>query len=333
MAKDPVRVLVTGAAGQIGYALVPMIARGIMLGPDQPVILHLLDIPPAVESLNGVKMELIDAAFPLLQGIVATTDVAEACKDVNIAVMVGGFPRKEGMERKDVMSKNVSIYKGQASALEQYAAKDVKVLVVANPANTNALILKEFAPSIPEKNITCLTRLDHNRALGQVAERLGVAVSSVKNVIIWGNHSSSQYPDVNHAVVEGPDGVKSVRSAVADDAWLNGEFIKVVQQRGAAIIKARKLSSALSAASSACDHIRDWVLGTPEGTFVSMGVYSDGSYHTPPGIIFSFPVTCKNGNWNVVQGLSIDQFSREKLDATGAELVEEKEVAYSCISE
>jgi malate dehydrogenase len=197
-------------------------------------------------------------------GIVTTTDVVEACKDVNIAVMVGGFPRKEGMERKDVMSKNVSIYKAQASALEQYAAKDVKVLVVANPANTNALILKEFAPSIPEKNITCLTRLDHNRALGQIAERLEVPVSSVKNVIIWGNHSSSQYPDVNHAVVERPDGEKSVRSTVSDDAWLNGEFIKVVQQRGAAIIKARKLSSALSAASSACDHIRDWVLGTPE---------------------------------------------------------------------
>jgi malate dehydrogenase len=225
------------------------------------------------------------------------------------------------------------IYSTLVQICEFSLATHGQVLVVANPANTNALILKEFAPSIPEKNITCLTRLDHNRALGQVAERLGVAVSSVKNVIIWGNHSSSQYPDVNHAVVEGPDGVKSVRSAVADDAWLNGEFIKVVQQRGAAIIKARKLSSALSAASSACDHIRDWVLGTPEGTFVSMGVYSDGSYHTPPGIIFSFPVTSKNGNWNIVQGLSIDQFSREKLDATAAELVEEKEVAYSCISE
>ncbi|XP_022759489.1 malate dehydrogenase, cytoplasmic-like isoform X1 [Durio zibethinus] len=303
MAKDPVRVLVTGAAGQIGYALVPMIARGVMLGPDQPVILHMLDIEPAAMALNGVKMELIDAAFPLLRGVVATTDVAEACKDVNIAVMVGGFPRKEGMERKDVMSKNVSIYKAQASALEQYAAPDCKVLVVANPANTNALILKEFAPSIPEKNITCLTRLDHNRALGQISERINIHVSEVKNVIIWGNHSSTQYPDVNHATVIPTNGEeKSVREAIANDNWLNTEFITTVQQRGAAIIKARKLSSALSAASAACDHIRDWVLGTPKGTWVSMGVYSDGSYGIQPGIIYSFPVTCEKGQWSIVQG-------------------------------
>ncbi|KAI4303984.1 hypothetical protein MLD38_039557 [Melastoma candidum] len=328
MEKDPVRVLVTGAAGQIGYALVPMIARGIMLGPDQPVILHMLDIPPAAEALNGVKMELVDAAFPLLKGVVATTDVVEACTGVNIAVMVGGFPRKEGMERKDVMSKNVSIYKAQASALEKYAAANCKVLVVANPANTNALILKEFAPSIPEKNITCLTRLDHNRALGQISERLNVQVSDVKNVIIWGNHSSSQYPDVNHATAVG----KPVRELVKDDEWLNGEFITTVQQRGAAIIKARKFSSALSAASSACDHIRDWVIGTPEGTWVSMGVYSDGSYNVPAGLIYSFPVTCKNGEWTIVQGLPIDEFSRKKMDATAEELSEEKALAYSCLS-
>lgn len=231
MAKDPVRVLVTGAAGQIGYALVPMIARGVMLGADQPVILHMLDIPPAAEALNGVKMELVDAAFPLLKGVVATTDAVEACTGVNVAVMVGGFPRKEGMERKDVMSKNVSIYKSQASALEKHAAPNCKVLVVANPANTNALILKEYAPSIPEKNISCLTRLDHNRALGQISERLNVQVSDVKNVIIWGNHSSSQYPDVNHATVATPAGDKPVRELVADDAWLNGEFISTVQQR------------------------------------------------------------------------------------------------------
>ncbi|CAK8570633.1 unnamed protein product [Lathyrus sativus] len=334
MAKDPVRVLVTGAAGQIGYALVPMIARGVMLGPDQPVILHMLDIPPAAESLNGVKMELVDAAFPLLKGVVATTDVVEACTGVNIAVMVGGFPRKEGMERKDVMSKNVSIYKSQASALEKHAAANCKVLVVANPANTNALILKEFAPSIPEKNITALTRLDHNRALGQISERLNIQVSDVKNVIIWGNHSSTQYPDVNHnhATVKTPAGEKPVRELVSDDSWLNGEFISTVQQRGAAIIKARKLSSALSAASSACDHIRNWVLGTPEGTFVSMGVYSDGSYNVPAGLIYSFPVTCANGEWKIVQGLSIDEFSRKKLDLTAEELSEEKNLAYSCLS-
>lgn len=328
MAKEPARVLVTGAAGQIGYALVPMIARGVMLGPDQPVILHMLDIPPAAEALNGVKMELVDAAFPLLKGVVATTDVVEACTGVNVAVMVGGFPRKEGMERKDVMTKNVSIYKSQASALEKHAAANCKVLVVANPANTNALILKEFAPSIPEKNITCLTRLDHNRALGQISERLNVQVSDVKNAIIWGNHSSTQYPDVNHATV----GDKPVRALVADDEWLNGEFIKTVQQRGAAIIKARKLSSALSAASAACDHIRDWVLGTPEGTWVSMGVYSDGSYNVPAGLIYSFPVTCAHGEWKIVQGLSIDEFSRKKLDLTAEELSEEKALAYSCLS-
>ncbi|KAG7026168.1 Malate dehydrogenase, cytoplasmic, partial [Cucurbita argyrosperma subsp. argyrosperma] len=331
--RKEVMHLLVGFSGQIGYALVPMIARGVLLGPNQPVILHMLDIPPAAESLNGVKMELVDAAFPLLKGVVATTDVVEACTGVNIAIMVGGFPRKEGMERKDVMSKNVSIYKAQASALEKHAAANCKVLVVANPANTNALILKEFAPSIPEKNISCLTRLDHNRALGQISERLNVHVSEIKNVIIWGNHSSTQYPDVNHATVKLPSGEeKSVRELVADDAWLNGEFISTVQQRGAAIIKARKFSSALSAASAACDHIRDWVLGTPEGTWVSMGVYSDGSYNVPAGLIYSFPVTCQNGEWSIVQGLSLDEFSRKKLDLTAEELTEEKALAYSCLS-
>ncbi|XP_044492311.1 malate dehydrogenase, cytoplasmic-like isoform X1 [Mangifera indica] len=330
--KEPIRVLVTGAAGQIGYALVPMIARGVMLGPDQPVILHMLDIEPAAEALNGVRMELIDAAFPLLKGVIATSDIVEACKDVDIAVMVGGFPRKEGMERKDVMSKNVSIYKAQASALEKHAAPNCKVLVVANPANTNALILKEFAPSIPEKNITCLTRLDHNRALGQISERLKVHVSDVKNVIIWGNHSSTQYPDVNHATVASGNGEKPVRELVADDNWLNSEFITTVQQRGAAIIKARNLSSALSAASSACDHIRDWVLGTSKGTWVSMGVYSDGSYGIQKGLIYSFPVTCANGEWSIVQGLKIEELSRAKMDATAKELVEEKSLAYSCLN-
>ncbi|XP_062073269.1 malate dehydrogenase, cytoplasmic-like isoform X2 [Humulus lupulus] len=332
MEKEPVRVLVTGAAGQIGYAIVPMISRGAMLGPDQHVILHLLDIEPAAEALKGVKMELIDAAFPLLKGVVATTDVVEACKDVNIAIMIGGFPRKEGMERKDVMSKNVSIYKAQASALEEHAAEDCKVLVVANPANTNALILKEFAPSIPEKNITCLTRLDHNRALGQISERLNVHVGDVKNAIIWGNHSSTQYPDANHATFNTGSGEKLVKELVADDHWLQTDFITTVQQRGAAIIKARKQSSALSAASSACDHIRDWVLGTPKGTWVSMGVYSDGSYGIEPGLIYSFPVTCEKGEWSIVQGLKIDGFSREKMDATAKELVEEKSLAYSCLN-
>ncbi|KAI6706530.1 hypothetical protein NL676_009492 [Syzygium grande] len=329
--KEPVKVLVTGAAGKIGYALLPMIARGVMLGPDQPVIIHMLDIKEAAEDLNGVKMELIDGAFPLLRGVMATTDVVEACRDVNIAVMLGGMPRKEGMERKDVMSRNVSIYKAQASALEQHAADDCKVLVVANPANTNALVLKEFAPSIPEKNITCLTRLDHNRALGQIAEKLKVRVSDVKNVIIWGNHSSTQYPDVNHATVATSSGERSVRDVIANDKWLNTEFITTVQQRGAAIIKARKLSSALSAASAACDHIHDWVLGTQKGAWVSMGVCSDGSYGIQPGLIYSFPVTCENGEWSIVRELKIDEFSRAKMDATANELIEEKSLVYSCL--
>ncbi|XP_010530218.1 PREDICTED: malate dehydrogenase, cytoplasmic isoform X1 [Tarenaya hassleriana] len=330
--KEPVRVLVTGAAGNIGYSIVPMIARGIMLGPDQPVILHLLDIASASEALEGVKMEILDAVFPLLQGVIATTDVVEACKDVNIAIMIGGFPRKEGMERKDVMSKNVTIYKAQASALEQYAAEDCKVLVIANPANTNALVLKEFAPSIPEKNITCLTRLDHNRALGQIAEKLNFPVSNVKNVIIWGNHSSTQYPDINHAAVSTNSGDRPVRDLVTDHQWMKNEFVTTVQQRGAAVIKARKQSSALSAASAACDHIRDWVLGIPKGTWVSMGVCSDGSYGIPPGLIYSFPVTCEKGEWKIIQGLRIDEFSRSKMDETARELVEEKALAYSCLN-
>ncbi|XP_021677959.2 malate dehydrogenase-like [Hevea brasiliensis] len=332
MEKDAVRVLVTGAAGQIGYALVPMIARGIMLGLDQPVILHMLDIEPAAKALEGLKMELIDAALPLLQGVIAATDVIEASKGINIAVMVGGFPCKEGMERKDVMPRNVPIFKAQASALEQHAAPDCKVLVIANPANTNALILKEYAPSIPAKSITCLTRLDHNRALSHIAERLNVHVSNVKNVIIWGNHSSTQYPDASHAIVITSNGEKSVRELIADDHWLDTEYVASVQQRGAAIIKARKLSSALSAASAACDHIRDWILGTPEGTWVSMGVYSDGSYGIEPGLIYSFPVTCQKGEWSIVQGLNINEFSREKMDATAKELVKEKSLAYSCLA-
>lgn len=327
--KPAMRVMITGAAGQIGYAICPMVAAGRMLGPDQPVILHLLDIEPAKQALEGVKMELLDAAYPLLQGVVTTTDAAVACEGVDIAVMVGGFPRKAGMERKDVMTKNVTIYAGQAAALEKHAAKGVKVLVVANPANTNAIILKEYAPSIPVENITCMTRLDHNRALAQVAGRCGVHVTEVKNVIIWGNHSSTQYPDVNHGTVAG----KPIRQVVGDDAWLDGEFITTVQQRGAAIIQARGLSSALSAASSACDHVRDWVLGTPaDGSWVSMGVVSDGSYDTPAGLVYSFPVTCKDGKWSIVQGLSIDANSAAKMQATAKELQEERDLAHECIA-
>lgn len=305
-----------------------MICRGAALGPDQPVILHMLDIEPAAQALEGVRMELVDSAFPLLSGVVATTDPEVAFKDVDYAVLVGGFPRKEGMERKDVMSKNVAIYKAQASALERLASADVKVVVVANPANTNALILMQHAPSIPKENITCMTRLDHNRAMGQLSERSKVHISKIRNTIIWGNHSSTQYPDVNHATIDGTP----ARGVIKDDAWLDGEFIKVVQQRGAAIIKARKLSSALSAASSACDHLRDWVIGTAEGVWVSMGVLSDGSYGAPTDIIYSFPCTCKDGKWSIVQGLSIDANSAEKMKTTGEELVEEKAMAMECIS-
>ncbi len=287
----------------------------------------MLDIEPAKTALEGVKMELIDSAFPLLSDVIATTDPEVAFKDADYAILVGGFPRKAGMERKDVMSKNVAIYKGQASALERLAKKDVKVVVVANPANTNALILKEHAPSIPPENITCMTRLDHNRAMGQLSVRSGVHISKVKNTIIWGNHSSTQYPDVNHATID----VAPARDVIQDDAWLDGEFITTVQQRGAAIIKARGLSSALSAGSSACDHLRDWVLGTPEGTWVSMGVLSDGSYGAPKDIMYSFPCTCKDGKWSIVQGLTINDASAEKMKVTGEELVEEKALAFECL--
>ncbi|GAB4819783.1 hypothetical protein N2152v2_006829 [Parachlorella kessleri] len=329
MSKSPKRILVTGAAGQIGYAILPMIARGAALGPNQPVIIHMLDIEPAAQALQGVKAELIDSAFPLVHGIVATTNVEEACKDVDVAIMVGGFPRKAGMERKDVMGKNVAIYKSQAAALEKNASKDCKVLVVANPANTNALVLSENAPSFPKENITAMTRLDHNRSLGQLSERAGVHVGKVKNTIIWGNHSSTQYPDVNHATIDGTP----AREVIKDDAWLEGDFVKTVQQRGAEIIKLRGLSSAMSAASSACDHINSWVNGTPEGTWVSMGVFSDGSYGAPKDVIYSFPCTCKDGKWTIVQGLSIDDRSAKLMKITGDELVEEKQLALECLSE
>ncbi|KAK3144057.1 hypothetical protein QOZ80_4AG0308270 [Eleusine coracana subsp. coracana] len=330
--KQPVKVLVTGAAGQIGYAIVPMIARGLMLGPDQPVVLHMLDLPRSADALKGVRMELIDAALPLLRGVVVTSDEAEAFKGVNFAVLIGGWPRKEGMERNDLIAKNVTIYRSQASALQKHAAPNCKVLVVANPANTNALVLKEFASAIPTKNITCLTRLDHNRALGQISEKLGVHVGDVKNAIVWGNHSSTQFPDASHATVRTEQGEKPVRELVADEKWLREEFVSIVQQRGAAVIKARKQSSSLSAASSACDHMRDWILGTPKGSWVSMGVHSDGSYGVPEGIFYSFPVTCEKGEWAIVQGLQVDEFARSKMELSVNELEEEKVIAYELVS-
>jgi len=308
-----------------------MIARGDMLGADQPVILHLLDIPMALEGLKGVVMELEDGAFPLLAGVVATTDVKEAFTGVKYALLPGAFPRKDGMERKDLLKANAKIFKEQGKALNDYADRDVKVLVIGNPANTNALIAQACAPSLPKQNFSALTRLDHNRAKSAVAKRLNVNVGDVKNVVIWGNHSSTQYPDVNHGIVHLHGKDHPVREAVKDDAWLNGEFIAAVQQPGAAVIKARKLSSAASAATAIVHHMRDWIFGTTQGEFVSMAVISDGSYGVAEGLMYSFPVTCSGGHWKIVQGLKIDEFSRQKMDATAAELTDEKQAAWEFI--
>jgi len=330
--RPPVRVCITGAAGQIGYSLVFLVAKGEMFGADQPVILHLLDIPQMEGVLQGVVMELEDCAYHLIKGVVVTGKPEEGFKDVDYAIMVGAMPRKEGMERADLLKANCGIFKEQGKALSDFAKKHVKVLVVGNPANTNALICSASASGLPKENFTCLTRLDQNRATSLVARRLGCDVRKVKNVIIWGNHSSTQYPDVNHAVVKGhplPDADSPVRASVADDEWLQGEFISTVQQRGGKVIAARKLSSAASAAQAIVDHMRDWIKGTPEGTFVSMGVYSDGSYGIPEGLIYSFPVTTFKGTWSIVKDLQIDPFSRIKLDATAAELLAEKETAFS----
>jgi len=322
---EPVRVLITGAAGQITYSLIFLVAKGDFLGPDTPIILHLLDIPFCQEALGGVVLEITDCAFPLVRGVVATTDVKEAFSGIDYALMVGAFPRKEGMERKDLLMKNAAIFKEQGAALDQYAKKTVKVLVVGNPANTNAYLAMTNAPSIPRENFSALTRLDHNRAKAQIAARLGLSIGAVHNVVIWGNHSSTQYPDVSHGYVCGENGNKTpIKDAIKDHAWLQGEFITIVQQRGAVIIKARKLSSAASAAKAIIDHMRDWVFGTPEGEYISMAVCSDGSYGVPKDLIYSFPVICKGGKYSIVQGLSIDDFSRSKMDLTAKELEEEK---------
>ncbi len=324
------RVLVTGGAGQIGYALSPQIARGAIYGPEQKVILHLLDIEQSKTSLEGVKMELLDCAYPLLVDVLTFTDPFDACDNIDVAVMCAGFPRKPGMERKDVMEKNVAIYVVHGKALDARAKKDVKVVVVANPANTNAHILAKSAPSIPSENITALTRLDHNRAVSQLAQRADVHVEDVKNGIIWGNHSSTQYPDVEHGTIEGKV-IEERLSADEDKSWLQNEFIPKVQQRGAEIMKMRGLSSAMSAASAACDHMRDWINGTPDGEWVSMGVQSDGSYGQPRDVVYSFPCKCQNGKWEIVQGLSLSDVTKAKLQLTGDELVEERSLAMQCV--
>lgn len=316
---DPVRIAITGAAGQIGYALLFRLASGALLGPEQPVILHLLEITPALPALEGVVMELNDCAFPTLAGVVTTDDANVAFKDVDFAFLVGAMPRKDGMERKDLLSANGGIFGPQGKALNDYAKRNVKVLVVGNPANTNALIAQQNAPDLDPKCFTAMVRLDHNRAMSQLAEKTGAHNSDVKKMIIWGNHSATQYPDIHHATVKGESAIGQV-----DMEWYDGEFIPKVQQRGAAIIKARGASSAASAASAAIDHMRNWALGTSEGDWVSMAVPSDGSYGIEEGVIYGYPVTCKNGQYEIVQGLEINEFSRAKMDATDKELREER---------
>jgi malate dehydrogenase len=318
--KTPLRVAVTGAAGQIGYSLLFRIASGSMFGPDQPVILHLIEIPQALDALRGVVMELDDCAFPLLKGTVATSDLNEGFKDVNWALLVGSVPRKAGMERKDLLGINGKIFVGQGKAIEQNAAKDVRVLVVGNPCNTNCLIAMNNARGIPKDRWFAMTRLDENRAKSQLAQKAGVDVTEVTNVAIWGNHSATQYPDFTNAKIGG----KPATEVISDQQWLRGEFISTVQQRGAAIIKARGASSAASAANAVVDTVRSLVTPTPAGDWFSVAVCSDGSYGTDEGLISSFPIRTNGSTWEIVQGVPVDEFSRGKIDATVNELREEK---------
>lgn len=317
--KDPVRITVTGAAGQIGYALLFRIASGAMLGDDQPVILQLLEIPPAMDAVNGVIMEIDDCAFPLVAGISATSDADVAFKDADYALLVGSRPRGPGMERQDLIEANAAIFSVQGKALNDHASRNVKVLVVGNPANTNSLIAQRNAPDLDPRNFTAMTRLDHNRALTQLAQKTGTHSTDVANLCIWGNHSATQYPDLHETTVKGAKALEQV-----DAAWYENDFIPTVQQRGAAIIEARGASSAASAANAAIDHMHDWALGS-DG-IVSMGVYSDGSYGVAKGLIYSFPVTCSGGDWSIVQGRDINAFSQARMDATEKELAEERDM-------
>ncbi len=318
--KAPVRIAVTGAAGQIGYSLLFRIASGDMLGPDQPVILQLLEIPPAMDAVQGVMMELEDCAFPTLAGMQATDKAEEAFKDADYILLVGAKPRGPGMERKDLLEANAAIFSAQGKAINAVASRNVRVLAVGNPANTNALIAQRNAPDLDPRCFTAMTRLDHNRALAQLANRTSTHVTDIRQMIVWGNHSATQYPDISHATVSG----KAAKDLV-DQAWLEETFIPTVQQRGAAIIKARGQSSAASAASAAIDHMRDWTLGTPGDDWVSMSIPSDGSYGITEGIIYSFPVRCSGGQYEIVQGLDIDAFSRERMQFTEQELTEERD--------
>ena len=318
--KKPVRIAVTGAAGQIGYQIIFRIAAGDMLGSKQPIILQLLEVTPALPALNGVVMELNDGAYPLLTGVVATDNAETAFKDADFALLVGAKPRGPGMERKDLLLENAKIFSAQGQALNKTAKTKVKVLVVGNPANTNALIASANAPRIPKKNFTAMMRLDHNRAISQLAAKTGTHVTDIKRMTIWGNHSSTQYPDISAATVKGKPALKLV-----DEGWYTNEFIPTVQQRGAAIIKARGASSAASAASAAIDHMHDWALGTPKGSWVSMAVPADGSYGIKPGIIYGYPVNCSKGQWKIVKGLKVGAFSAARMAATEKELREERD--------
>ena len=320
--KAPVRVTVTGAAGQIGYAAVFRIASGEMLGPDQPIILQLLDLPQALGALHGVKMELDDCAFPLLQETVVTDDPKVAFKDSDFALLIGARPRSKGMERKDLIEANGAIFSVQGKIINEVASRNIKVLLVGNPANTNALIAMRNAPDIDPCNFTAMTRLDHNRAIAQVAIKLSTATRDIKKMIIWGNHSSTQVPDLAHSVING----KLVSELLTDQSWVAGEFVPVVQKRGAAVIEARGLSSAASAANAAIEHVRDWVLGTEAGNWVSMAVPSDGSYGIPEGVIYSFPVECAAGSYKIVQGLAVSDEGKKLMQLSYDELLEERTV-------
>ncbi|CAF0920848.1 unnamed protein product [Adineta ricciae] len=322
--NKPIRVVITGAAGQIAYSLIHQIGNGDVFGKEQSIILHLLDITPVMGVLNGVVMEIQDMSLPLVKDVIPTDSEEVAFKDVDVALFVGAMPRKEGMERKDLLSANVKIFKSQGTALDKFAKKNVKVVVVGNPANTNCYILAHYAPSIPRENFTCLTRLDHNRAKAQLASRLKVSSSAIKNVIIWGNHSSTQFPDVRSATVSINGQETAVYDAIRDDQWLKNDFVSTVQKRGAAVIAARKLSSAMSAAKAICDHVRDWWYGTRENEWVSMGIISDGSYGIEKGLVFSYPVEIKNGQISIVQDLQMDDWAKGMIEKTQKELVEEK---------
>jgi malate dehydrogenase len=325
--KKPVTVTITGAAGHIGYALAFRVASGQMLGTDQPVNLNLLEITPALPALGGVVMELSDCAFPTLNRLGATDDVRAAFRDCDYAMLVGARPRGPGMERKDLLLANAQIFSAQGKAINEAASRDIHVLVVGNPANTNALIAASNAPDIERQNFTAMMRLDHNRSLAQLAEKTGTQTTAIRRMIVWGNHSATQYPDISHCTVTG----KPAR-ALVDQQWYREQFIPIIQQRGAAIIKARGASSAASAASAAIDHMRDWSLGTTAADWVSMAIPADGSYGIPEGVMYSYPVTCKGGRYAIVQGLAVDEFSRGRMDATHKELLEEREGVQELLS-